>query len=167
MMKWLLGVAALPIGAAALIYGVGVLLPREHSAHAETILPVPAGRLAAVIRDVEAQPRWRRGVHEIEVIERRPDGLRYVERSGGDAITFDFAEEVAGARFRSTIADPALPFGGSWTISLAPHGEATRIRIEERGFVPHPVYRFFSALVFGHDKTMKAYLADLPRGLSG
>jgi hypothetical protein len=32
-------------------------------------------------------------------------------------------------------------------------------------FVTNPVYRFFAALVFGHERTMKAYLADLQRAV--
>ena len=78
---------------------------------------------------------------------------------------FDLAEKIPGRRFRSRIDDPSLPFGDAWTIDLEPEGGATRVRIEERGFVTHPVYRFFAALVFGHERTMKVYLADLQRAV--
>jgi hypothetical protein len=165
MWKWLLVIAAIPTGAAALIVLVGAMLPRDHRAAVEAVVQVPPTRVAQLVRDVEAQPRWRSGVTAVEVIERGPQGLRYVERSGTDAITIVFAEEAAGERFRSTIADLSLPFGGFWTITLAPQGQGTWIRIEERGHVGNLVYRFFSALIFGHDRTMKAYLADLRRAL--
>ena len=99
----------------------------------------------------------------IEIVGRSERALRYVERQGGDSILFELVEEAPGARFRSTIADPDLPFGGAWTIALAPEGAGTRVRIEENGEVRDPAYRFFSALVFGHDGTMKAYLADMAR----
>ncbi|HEX8216147.1 MAG TPA: SRPBCC family protein, partial [Allosphingosinicella sp.] len=146
--------------------GIGAMLPRDHVASAEAIVAAPPADVAALVRDVAGQPRWRGSVETIEVLERRPSGgLLYVERSGGDSITFDFAEEVRGARFRSTIADPALPFGGAWTIALAPAGAGTRISIEERGEVRDPVYRFFSRFVFGHEGTMRAWLADLERAL--
>ncbi len=129
-------------------------------------MPAPPAAVAALVRDVAAQPRWRGGVTAIEVIERHEGGLRYIERQSGEAILFDFVEEAPGTRFRSTIADPDLPFGGAWTIALAPEGAGTRVRIEERGEVSDPLYRFFAALVFGHDGTMKAYLADMARALS-
>jgi hypothetical protein len=163
MWKYALWAAAVPVAAAILVLAVGSLLPRDHVASAEAVVPAAPGQVAALVRDVEAQPRWRGAVTAIEVRERRPAGLRYVEHSGKDAIAFDFAEESPGRRFRSTIVDPSLPFGGSWTIALSPEAAGTRVRIEERGFVTHPVYRFFAALVFGHERTMKTYLADLQR----
>jgi len=166
MWKWLAGIAALPIAAAGVVTAVGLMLPREHSASAEALVTAPPARVAALVRQVEAQPRWRSGVTAIEIVERRGASLRYVERSGGETITFDFAEERPGERFRNTIADPDLPFGGFWTVTLAPQGNGTRVRIEERGHVGNPIYRFFAAIVFGHDRTMKTYLADLERALA-
>lgn len=164
--KWAAGIVAVPVALAAVVYGVGAMLPRDHVASAEAIVAARPADVAVLVRDVERQPRWRGSVDSIEVLGRRPGGgLRYVERSGSDSITFDFAEEVPGARFRSTIADPALPFGGAWTISLAPAATGTRISLEERGEVRDPLYRFFSRFVFGHEGTMRAYLADLERAL--
>jgi hypothetical protein len=163
--KWLLWAAAVPLGGAVLVVGVGALLPRDHVASQEVIVSARPDEVAELVRDVEAQPRWRSGVRSVEVLERRTRGMRYVERSGDGAITFDFHEEAAGTRFRSTIADPDLPFGGAWTIALAAEGAGTRVRIEEKGFVTNPIYRFFAALVFGHERTMKAYLADLQRAV--
>lgn len=166
MMKWLIWIAAVPLGAAAVVFGVGAFLPRDHVARAEAPVPAPADRVAALVRDVEHQPRWRSGVASVEILERRPDGLRYVERSSAGAITFDFVEEEPGRRFRSTIADPSLPFGGQWTIEIAPGANGSRVTIEERGFVSNLIFRFFATLWFGHEATMKAYLADLDRAVS-
>lgn len=166
--KWIAGIVAVPVGLAGLVYGIGALLPREHVARAEATVPAAPAAVAALVRDVEGQPHWRSAVQAIEVIERRGGGaLRYVERSGHDSITFDFAEEQPDARFRSVIADPSLPFGGSWTIALAPAAGGTQVSIEERGEVRDPLYRFFSRFVFGHEATMKAYLADLGRAVAG
>ncbi|MEE9433037.1 MAG: hypothetical protein V3V15_02205 [Sphingorhabdus sp.] len=61
------------------------------------------------------------------------------------------------------IADPELPFGGSWQISVEPEGAKTRVSIIENGTVKDPLFRFFSRIVFGYDTTMKKYLADLKR----
>ena len=164
--KWIAGIVAVPAGLAAIAYGVGALLPRHHVASAEAVVAAVPAAVAALVRDVEAQPRWRSAVEAIEVIERRPGGgLRYVERSGQDAITFDFAEERRDALFRCSIADPALPFGGSWTIALAAEGGGTRVSIEERGEVRDPLYRFFARFVFGHEATMRTYLVDLEQAV--
>ena len=163
--KWLAAIVAVPVGLGILVYGIGALLPRDHVARADKVVSAPPAAVAALVRDVEAQPRWRSGVASIEVLQRRENSLRYVERSGSDAITFDFAEEERDARFRSVIADPALPFGGAWTITLAPAPGGTRVSIEERGEVRDPLYRFFSRFVFGHEATMRTWLADLERAV--
>jgi hypothetical protein len=167
MLKFLLWIAASPVAAALLAVGVGLLLPRDHVAVVDAHIGAPPHRVAALIRNVAAQSEWRSGVTRIDVSERRENRLRYVEHSGSDRIAFDFIEDVPGRRFRSVIADPSLPFGGQWTIGVEPHGAGTRVRIEERGFVTNPVYRFFAALVFGHERTMRTYLSDLRQALSG
>jgi len=163
MWRWIAGLAAIPVGAAALVCGIGLLLPRNHVAVAEAVIPAPPAAVAARIRDVAAYPGWRSGVERIEGLERDGNGTRFVEHSDNGAIAFLLTEEARDARFKSLITDPRLPFGGYWTITLAREGAGTRIRIEEHGSVGNPVYRFFSALIFGHDRTMKAYLADFAR----
>jgi hypothetical protein len=163
MMKWLIvGVASL-FAAAALILAIGMLLPEDHVARAEALVAAPPDRVAALVRDVEGQPRWRTGVTRIETVERTPGTLLYVEHSKQGAIRFEFSERVPGRRFRSVIADPDLPFGGSWNIELTPRGSGTLVAIEERGSVGDPIFRFFAALVIGHHATMNAWLADLQR----
>jgi hypothetical protein len=163
MMKWLIIAVALVLAACALVLAIGLLLPKDHVARAEALVAGPPERVAALIRDVEAQPRWRTGVDRIEMLERRPNRLLYVEHSDQGAIRFDFSEEERNRRFRSVITDPDLPFGGSWSIALAPRGSGTLVSIEERGSVANPLFRFVSTLIFGHDATMKAWLADLER----
>lgn len=164
--KWLLVVAAAPVGTAAIGTAIGAMLPAEHLARVEAILAAPPDRVAALVRDVGGQPRWRGGVTAIEIVERSPDSLVYIERQGSDAIRFAFREERPGALFRNTIADPDLPFGGYWLIALEPAGAGTKIRIEEHGAVTNPLFRFVSRFVFGHEATMKAYLADLERAVA-
>jgi hypothetical protein len=165
--KWLIWAAAVPIGAAALTAGVGALLPRDHVANGHVYVEASPDKVAALVRDVAAQPRWRKNVRSIDMLGRHGQALRYVERSSAGAVTFDFVEEQPGRLFRSTIADPDLPFGGEWTIAIAPHGAGSSVTIEERGFVTNVLFRFFGALVFGYDRTIKAYLADLHRAVSG
>lgn len=163
MLIWVMIAAGLVVGLGLVVYATGAMLPRYHVARAEAFIPASPERLAALVRAVEAQPEWRKRVTAIEVVERRADGLRYIERQGRDAILFDFAETVPGARFTGIIADPKLPFGGSWTWDIVPEGGGTRVRIVEDGEVRSPVFRFFARIVFGQEATMRSYLADLER----
>jgi hypothetical protein len=162
VLKWILRISGAVAGVVGVIYLVGWMLPREHVASAEAAVMAPPDRVAALVRDVEGQPRWRSAVKRVEVLERGPAGLRYREHGGDDVITFLFREEAAG-RFRSTIVDDRLPFGGAWTIEVRPAPGGSLVRVREDGVVKDPLYRFFSRFVFGHTATMRAYLADLER----
>lgn len=161
MWKWMAALAGVPVAAAALVTGVGALLPREHVAVAETVLPAEAAWAAEMIRNVERHPEWRGGVRGIRNVRRGPAGTDYVEHSQDGEIAFRLVEEQPGARFRSTIADPQLPFGGYWLFRLSPDGAGTRLRIEEHGFVANPIFRFVARFVFGHERNIRRYLADL------
>ena len=165
MLKWILWIVAALAAVAGAIYGVGLLLPREHVATAEATIAAPPERVTELVRQVEDQPRWRPAVKRVEVLSRGPDGLRYREH-GDDVITFLFREETQG-RFLSTIADERLPFGGAWTIEVRPAPGGAEVRVREDGVVKDPLYRFFSRFVFGHTATMRAYLADLKRAAEG
>lgn len=162
-MKWILIVAAIPLGALALVAAIGALLPRDHVARGDRLVGAPPERVAAMIRDVETYPRWRRGLDRVEGVSRENGEVRFVEHSGSDAIAFRLVEEAPGRRFRSTIDDSGLPFGGAWTIALEPAGAGTRVAIEERGHVGNPIFRFVSTLIIGHRRTLENYLEDLAR----
>ncbi|HVQ09001.1 MAG TPA: SRPBCC family protein [Allosphingosinicella sp.] len=167
MLWWLIWIAAGLAGLILLICLVGALLPRDHEAAAEAVMPAPPARVAAMVGAVEAYPEWRGGVKRVEMLGRDGEAVRFIEHGKDGILAFRLTEEASGTRFRSTIDDPKLPFGGSWIIALAPAGEGTLVRIEEHGFVRNVLFRFVSALILGHDRTMKAWLADMARGLGG
>ena len=63
------------------------------------------------------------------------------------------------------IADPELPFGGTWTYELKPEGTGTRLVITERGEVYNPIFRFMSRFVFSRTATMEKMVADLEKAI--
>jgi hypothetical protein len=75
-------------------------------------------------------------------------------------------QSVPNQRLVTRIADKALPFGGSWTYELTPTQTGTSLRVTENGEVYNPVFRFMSRFVFGHQRTMDGYLADLEKRLT-
>ena len=160
MMRVILIVVGVLVALGAVIYGLGMSAPRAHAAEVEGVVSRPATEIAATIRDVENYSTWREGV-VVERIARTDGAVTYVEVADGDRIAYRLTEPEHGARFVTTITDETLPFGGAWTISLAPEGAATRVRIREEGEVRDPLYRFFARYVFGHTASMKAYLKNL------
>lgn len=70
---------------------------------------------------------------------------------------------TAPQKLVTRIANPKLPFGGTWTFEIAPAAEGATLRITERGYVTNPFFRFMSRFVFRHTSTMEIYLKSLAK----
>jgi hypothetical protein len=160
-MKWLWFAAAALVLLGLIIVAIGALLPRSHVASRSAVIRQPSEVLFATLRDFAAHPSWRQGVKSIEILPPRDGHTTYREISRHGAITYVVIEEVAPRSLVTKIADENLPFGGTWTIELLPVGNATTVRITERGEVKSPVFRFMARFVFGHTATIDGYLRDL------
>lgn len=159
---WIIAVMALLV---MLLVLRGALLPVEHSLARERPIAAPVAMVAARIADVRAQPRWRRGVSAIEVIETSGSELRYVETGADGSTRFRFSV-IDEASFVSRIDDPDLGYSGEWTISVRGSGRGSVVRIREDGAVPNPLFRFFAHDVLGYERSMRSYLDDLQRSFS-
>lgn len=157
---WFFG--GLVLIAAGTVCSVGAILPREHVATGSAVVRATGDATWARVRDVRAAPTWRRGVTKVDVLEDNAGAPRkWTEHSGFGPMTMILVREEPGKLLETKIDDTGQPFGGTWTFELAPEGDATRVTITERGWVGPPPFRFLSKFVFGHDTTLKAYLADL------
>lgn len=162
MKTWLVVGAVVLVAIPVVIYLVGASLPVAHVASGERRVGQPPAQVARLVREVEAQTRWRADVTGIEVLAHAPV-LRYRETTRHGAIEFELHELARDSKFESRIVDRTLPFGGKWTIELTPGEGGTLVRIREDGEVYSPLFRFFARYAFGHDKTLNAYLDALMR----
>jgi hypothetical protein len=107
---------------------------------------------------------WRTDLRSVERLPERDGRLvwREVARNG-DALALERVEDDPPRRRVVRIADPSLPFGGTWTYALESDGDGTRLTITEDGFVGNPVFRFLARFVFGHGGTLESYLKLLGR----
>lgn len=164
-MRWIL----LSVGGALLLVAVagliGALLPRTHVAARAAIFHRPAREIFALVRDVAAAPLWRSNLQRVELLPPRDGCACFRELSRHGAITFCVREEKPGERLVVEIADPHLPFGGTWTYEFATVENGTRVRITEHGEVKNVLFRFMARFVFGQARTIETYLRDLARKL--
>ena len=66
------------------------------------------------------------------------------------------------------IADPKLPFGGQWTITLAAaDAGGTRVVVTEDGEVYNPFFRFVSRVFMNQAGSIETYLAGLRERFGG
>jgi hypothetical protein len=79
---------------------------------------------------------------------------------GGQTIAYEAVESAPPRRLVTRIADPSLPFGGTWTYDIAPasSGSGPTLSITENGEVYNPVFRFVSRYIMGHAATIDSYL---------
>jgi hypothetical protein len=148
-------------GLVAAVAAIGMALPKAHVASRSVRLRRGPPEVWDAIHDVRRFSEWRPG---LERVERLPDAdgrPRWKEVGSHGAITFELVEASAPARMVTRIADPSLPFGGSWTYVVDPTPEGSRLTIVEQGEVYNPLFRFMSRFVFGHTATIDAYLAAL------
>ena len=138
----------------------GYLLPVAHVASVEARFARPPADVFAAIEDVRRYPEWRPDVSRVDVLSESPR-VRWKESGSNGDITFELEDRVVPTRLQSRIADPSLPFGGSWTYEVTPSGSGTRVRITERGEVYNPIFRVLSRFVFGHTATMEQFLQNL------
>ncbi len=148
----------------AVVMGVGSRLPVEHRAVATAVIAAPQERVWALITDVGAQPGWRTGLKAVEMLPEGHGGPCWREVQTGMAMPL--CVEASGAMTRRVvrIADPALPFGGTWTYELEAAGAgATKVTITENGTTGPAMWRFAGHYLMGEDSQVKQYLQDLEK----
>jgi uncharacterized protein YndB with AHSA1/START domain len=163
-MKWLLVFGGLAAAGAALLGVltlVGSRLPRDHVASRRALIRRPPAEVFAAIQDFGRAAEWRGDVKRVSVLGEVGGRLRFREEGAHGAMTLEVMELVPGERLVTRIADPELPFGGTWTYELKPAAAGTEIEITERGFVKPALFRALARYVFGHHRTLEQYLRAL------
>ncbi len=164
-MKWILLTAAVLVALVALMAVVGALLPRGHVASCVARFKQPRQALWQALTDPAAMPSWRPDVKKVERLPDREGKPVWREIGSHGAITLEVTESSPEARLVTRIADPDLPFGGTWTYELREAGGGSELKITENGEVKNAVFRFMARFVFGHHRTMQTYLEALGRKL--
>lgn len=164
-MKIVLIVLAVLVAVVVVVIAIGYSLPVKHSAVREVRLRQTPAAIFGVITDNRAAPSWRSSVKTVEVLPDSGGKRRFREIGSDGSILFEVERAVPDRQLVTRIADPSLPFGGSWTYDLIPDGDSTTLRITEDGEVYNAFFRFVSRFVMGHTRTIDRYLQDLTNRL--
>lgn len=165
-MKWILWIFIALAGVLMLITLIGWLLPKAHSVSREAQFPEPPEAIWKAITDIEAMPAWRQGLKRVKHLPDKNGLPSWVETSASGTIAFETVVSQPPSKLIVRIADPRLPFGGTWTYEITPAAAGSSLRIREDGEVYNPVFRFLSRFVFGYSGTIDAYLKSLERKLA-
>jgi len=162
-MKWMLGIISLLAGLLLLIVVIGALLPKKHVATRESRYHQPPDVIWKAITDIDAMPSWRASLKSVKHL---PDvnGLpAWIETLDNGVIPLETTASEPPAKLVVRIADPKLPFGGTWTYEIRATPEGSALRITENGEVYNPVFRFVSRFFLGYTATIDGYLNSLAR----
>lgn len=151
-----IGLTLLVVGVA--VVAVGWMLPVEHRSVVTRTIPAPADEVWARIAAVEDWAAWRTDVRSVEM----EAGDRAVVTDSNGRVRYR-VERPADRTLVTTIDQEGLPYGGRWIWSVEPAEDGTSafVTVEEEGEVHHPVFRFVSRFILGHDATIRRVLDQL------
>jgi uncharacterized protein YndB with AHSA1/START domain len=163
-MRWvLIGVGVLA-GIIALVAITGAFLPRDHLAARSMRYRESPDVIWAAITNYQDFPKWRSGMQKVEPLPSKDGKPAWRETDAhGQVLPLEVIEWNPPHKLVTRIADPNLPFGGTWTYELEPTDGGTTLRITERGVVDNPIFRFMARFAFGYTATMEEYLRSLGR----
>ena len=116
-----------------------------------------------VISDVLSAAAWREDLQAVEPVDL--DHWREVSKRGR-SVLYRRVEAHAPSRLIVKIADPDLPYAGTWTREISEDGpNAAWLTITENGAVKNPVFRILSRYVFSQSKSIETYLDSLQKRL--
>jgi hypothetical protein len=162
-MRWILWIFVVLAGLLILLVLIGWLLPKNHVATRQGRYRQPPEAIWKAITDVDAMPSWREGLKSVKHLPDKNGLPVHLEVTDIGEIPMETVEMTPPRKLVSRIADPKLPFGGTWTFEIAPTAEGSTLRITENGYVTNPVFRFLSRFVFGHTGTIESYLKSLAK----
>lgn len=165
-MKWLLLALILVVILVVVVVAIGAMLPVRHAASRSAEFATTPETVWRLITDIERFPSWRSDVKAIERLPDRAGKMVWIEDTTSGRITLAVDRSEPPRLLVLRIADPDLPFGGTWRYEVTPVSDGTRLTITENGEIYNPLFRFVARFIFGHEGTMATYLQALEKRIA-
>ncbi len=161
MTRWPLIAVGVVAAAGATVFALGRRLPLEHEARRSLELHRPPETVWDALTDIDRYPLWRPGLTRVERLPGEAGRTCWREYEQHGDITYELVDATAPLRLVTAIADPRLPFGGTWTYEITPWPGGCTVTVVERGEIRNPFYRFVSHYVMGQTAALERYLGAL------
>lgn len=158
MLKWVIVVICLVLAVVGLIALLGSQLPEQHEVSRTVEFRQSPQQVWGVI---SGPPTWRPEVTRYEVLTPDPHRKWIEYGRHGEKMTYEVVDSVPPEKLVTRIADPHLPFGGTWTYQIAPTATGSSLTITEVGQIHSPVFRFVAHYIQGYSATIDNYLRAL------
>jgi|SRR5882672_5299190 len=146
-----------------LVLVIGYLLPVRHVAARAINLRRTPDDVFALVSNIQNAATWRIGLRKVELLPGAEGRNRFQEVTADGTITYEIAELKPPMRLVTKIADPKLPFGGSWIYEISATPGGCHLNITERGEIYNPVFRFVSRFFLGYNRSLDEYLESVAR----
>lgn len=167
MLRWAIYIVVGLVGIAGIVALIGWTLPVTHQTSRTITLAAPPDKVFDVIADFARAPDWRPGVTRVEMLPDDGKGVLFREHNSHGPMLMRAEMIERPARLVTRIADPSLPFGGTWTHTLRPTAAGgTEHTITEDGEVSNVIFRALSRFVFGHAATIEQYQEALAKRMA-
>jgi hypothetical protein len=159
-MKWVILIGGTVFLVVALMALIGALLPVKHYAARKARFGQTPEEIYSVLA---GPPGWRSDIKASGPLPEKNGRQQWWEQDKhGQKITYELVEASPPLRRVVRIAGAGLPFGGTWTVEIAPQAAGgSEVRIAEAGEVYNVFFRFLSRFVFGYTGAIEKYLRDL------
>lgn len=165
-MKWIIIALVVFAALVAIVALIGARLPQSHRASVEHTLTAAPDVVWRTITDIESFPLWREGLKRVQRLPDRDGRPAWIEEGRSGKMTLVVERMEPPRLLVGRIADPGLPFGGTWSYEIVPVSGGSRLRITEDGEVYNPMFRFMARFIFGYEGTIRAYMASLQKRLA-
>ena len=162
-MKWILWIFGALAAVLILITLIGYLLPKGHTVTREARFRQSPEAVWKAITDIDDMPTWRQGLKSVKRLPDRNGLPAWVEMLDSGIIPLETLTSQPPSRLVVRIADPKLPFGGTWTYEITTLPSGNSLRIREDGEIYNPVFRFLTRFVFGYTGAIDVYLKSLAK----
>jgi hypothetical protein len=158
VLKWIVVVIFLLLAAVGIVAAIGSQLPEQHTASRTVAFQQSPQQVWDLIA---GPPTWRPDVTRYEVITPDPHRKWIEHGRHGEKITFEVVESDPPHKLTTRIADPTLPFGGTWIYEIAPTAGGSQLTITENGEIHSGPFRFIARYVMGYTATIDNYMKAL------
>jgi hypothetical protein len=146
---------------AAIVYGAGLTMPREHQVSSRVQLTAPRDSVWAVLRAFGDYPKWDTDFKSSVRGKARSGRETWVQEVGGMTMANEVTSSQAPSRLvTEVVTDDKSDWGGVWTYDLVANGVGTEVTITEDGWIKSPIFRVMMKLMGSHS-TMDGVLKAL------
>ncbi len=167
-MRWILWIVGGLAAFVAVVAFIGWRLPKAHTASVSARVPLSPDAVYTLLSDVSQYQSWRPELKRLERLPDRDGRPAWVEETTSGRLPMFFERMERPSLLVGRIADPSLPFGGTWTYTILPAaGGGSELTITEDGEVYNPIFRFMARFVFGYQGTLNSFMSNLQKRAVG